>query len=272
MDGEKWLAGILAAVVVVVAMVVVVVTQGQRAWAPILAMSILIAAGAIVLALIAAGHRRRERREAIATEASALGFSHEAKLKNAYHTLARKHTHLSNRGAKITSHLSGTVHPGAHAAVFEHAYLIMAGQTPIHVQHRVAVLEAPADWPVVEIKLRKIRWLRRLWPMRQIDFEEEAFNDRYSVESPDEGFAIALLTPELQQWLAGLETPLGHWHIEGGRIFYLEEGRLRPGDPRRMLEREAEFLSLTPPELRYGFDLPTIAVDRVREMTLEAAP
>ncbi len=132
--------------------------------------------------------------------------------------------------------------------VFEASYMIHTGQAPIMIAHTVYAAECP-PWPVTHITPRNIlaRLAARLGRQTGLAMENAEFNRRFKVRTHDEDFAIALLSPEMQEFM--LSKWSARWRISPGRLCLIYRGTLKSDRMATSLARMTRFWELVPPEL-----------------------
>jgi len=138
---------------------------------------------------------------------------------------------------------------GRALGVFQHQYMIFAGTTTVPVIHSVYVLEVSPNWPKVSIARRSPwSWLARVFGWTPgLMLDDPQFNRAFRVTSDDEDFAVALLTPVLQQFL--LQKRNVTWRIDLGRLALFYPGKLRDDRVVSSVERLRGFLQRVPDEL-----------------------
>ena len=77
--------------------------------------------------------------------------------------------------------------------------------------------------------------------------ENPAFNLRFKVKTDDDDFAIALLSPEMQEFMLTKTTV--SWRIVENRICLIYSGRLKLNRMEPSLQRMRRFWELIAPEL-----------------------
>ncbi len=114
------------------------------------------------------------------------------------------------------------------------------------------VMPAP-DWPKVRIRARRslARLLYALGRRPGIELDNSRFSAAFRVDCEDEGFALLLLNPGLQEFL--LEKAGVDWSAGGGAIKLFYRGRLRRKKIDRSIARLRRFRDLLDPEL-FTFD------------------
>jgi len=136
---------------------------------------------------------------------------------------------------------------GRESVVFEHTWTIGLVQTALKVRTVTAAVEAPSSWPAVVIRPRT-GLLRR--PRRdELRLEHDQFTRRFRVRAADEDFAILLLGPELQDWLAGRSRAT--WQVLPGALAVTRPGRVKTDDQdvEASLAALEGFLERVPPEV-----------------------
>ena len=151
------------------------------------------------------------------------------------------------RGATIKHVMPGRVGDRP-IEVFEATYMIHTGQAPIMIAHTVFAAECP-PWPVTHITPRNLlgRLVAALGRRSGLAMENAEFNRRFKVSTHDEDFAIALLSPEMQEFM--LSKWSVRWRISPGRLCLIYRGTLKSDRMATSLERLSRFWELVPPEL-----------------------
>ncbi len=151
------------------------------------------------------------------------------------------------RGATIKHVMPGRVGDRP-VVVFEVSYMIHTGQAPIMIAHTVYAAESP-QWPVTHITPRNIlgRLMVTLGRQPGLAMENVEFNRRFNVRTHDEEFAIALLSPEMQEFI--LSKRSARWRICPGRLCLIYRGSVKFDRMETSLQRMDRFWELVPPEL-----------------------
>lgn len=151
------------------------------------------------------------------------------------------HKHLT--WCAVGSAGSATLH------IAEHMYMQSHGKGAHPVYHTLAVASAPWEWPLVRLERRNIlHALAKLVGVKELRLDNEAFNAAWRVTSTDADFALLLLSPEAQAWLA--EAPRREsWEIGAGRIACVWSGSPKSEACTLVIDRLAQFLEFVPPEL-----------------------
>jgi hypothetical protein len=126
--------------------------------------------------------------------------------------------------------------------------MIHTGQASVPIYHVACATEAP-HWPAVTIAPRKgwTRLLDRLLRRRRLLLEDEAFNAAFTVKTEDEDFALTLLHPEMQRFLASHRRVA--WRVNPGWLALVYSGTMKFDRLEASLDRLREFWSLVPEEL-----------------------
>ncbi len=143
---------------------------------------------------------------------------------------------------------SGIVH-GRPLAVYQHQYMVFAGTTTFPVIHTIYLAEVSPLWPKLSITKRStFAQLARMLGWRNgLQLDDPRFNRAFKVTTEDDDFAIAMLTPQLQQFLL---TKVGvNWHIDLGRFALIYSGKLKHKRLAASVDRLTRFLELIPDEL-----------------------
>ena len=77
--------------------------------------------------------------------------------------------------------------------------------------------------------------------------ENPVFNLRFKLKTDDDDFAIALLSPEMQEFM--LTKTTAWWRLVGGRVFLIYSGTLKSARMASSLQRMRRFWELVAPEL-----------------------
>lgn len=119
------------------------------------------------------------------------------------------------------------------------------GPTPSEVYFEC---DAP-NWPKVRIRGRRRLWLwlMKLFSGPGLQLDDANFNRTFRVDTEDENFAIALLTPDMQQFL--LEKRNVDWSVGRGSMKLFYGGRLKRKRLPQSLERIKRFWQHIAPEL-----------------------
>jgi len=204
----------------------------------------------LIVAIRLSRRGRSAGRSAAAEAAETHGFEHDA---DADPLLHRQFAPLPGipRSGKSKRVLVGNILDRS-LTIFQHTYVVNTGQAVVPVHHTAYVCAAPA-WPEVII-IRRGLFSRIAWKLGRrggLRLEHEPFNRGRRVRCTDEDFAIMLLGPEMQRFLA--ERPDIAWRIGDGRLAMVYSGALRFDRIGASIDRLHRFWALIPPELEEAF-------------------
>lgn len=186
------------------------------------------------------------RKPKAAQVAERLGFSYQEKATKSFRGSVSDLPEIPG-GAKVKPVITGEL-DGRELMIFEASYMIFTGQTMIQVAYTFFIVQAPA-WPRTNIISRNFfgRLLARLGRAKGLQLESPEFNIRFKVTSDDEDFAIALLSPQMQEFLLTKTTV--RWRIFDGRVCLIYSGTLKSARIETSLQRIRDFWELVPKEL-----------------------
>ena len=186
------------------------------------------------------------RKPKAAQVAERLGFSYQEKATKSFRGSVSDLPEIPG-GAKVKPVITGEL-DGRELMIFEASYMIFTGQTMIQVAYTFYIVQAPA-WPRTNIISRNFfgRLLARLGRAKGLQLESPEFNIRFKVTSDDEDFAIALLSPQMQEFLLTKTTV--RWRIFDGRVCLIYSGTLKSARIETSLQRIRDFWELVPKEL-----------------------
>lgn len=115
----------------------------------------------------------------------------------------------------------GSLGSGTAAVVAQHTHMVYTGHGGHAVVSTMVAVRVAGGWPRVSITRNSV-WTRplggggggkMLGPL-----ESEAFNKRWRVACVEDGFALAVLSPRVQEFLSGggAEGAKGEWWVIGG--------------------------------------------------------
>ena len=151
------------------------------------------------------------------------------------------------RGATIKHVMAGHL-DGRPAVFFEASYMVSTGQVMVPVAHTIYTVESPA-WPATHIKRRNPfgRLAVRLGRQPRLAMENPAFNLYFKVKTDNDDFAIALLSPEMQEFMLTKTTV--SWRIVANRVCLIYSGTFKSNRMESSLQRMRRFWELIAPEL-----------------------
>jgi hypothetical protein len=203
----------------------------------------------IVIATKAARSSRgkaSERRSTGDETADRLGLAYEEKPAKGFHQQFGPLPGIPN-GGDVRHALRGRFEDRS-LCIFQHTYVVNTGQAVVPVNHTAYVFSAPA-WPAVTVTRRRGLGplLFRLGRRRGLLLDDEAFNAAMKVKTDDEDFAITLLHPEMQAFIA--RKPTVTWHVHAGHVAMIYNGALKLDRIGASLDRARQFWTLVPEEL-----------------------
>lgn len=144
------------------------------------------------------------------------------------------------------------------AIVVEHAYTTGTGKNKRTVCNTLVAAPGSGDWPVLTLTGESVfhRLGEKLGAAADVKLEDQRFNRKWRVRCPDESFAMAVLTPDVQQLLA--VAGRAEWWSIGGPEAIVCLGRSSAADARgasEMLARLEAFLAALAPQARDGLGL-----------------
>ena len=133
--------------------------------------------------------------------------------------------------------------------LISHRTLRRMGKSVETVYTMIVSVECPAAWPGFRLTGGTLfSRIAAAAGFKDLKVENATFNKRWNIRTDDEGFAILVLTPEMQEWL--LEAPKKEsWTILEGHLVCAWHRRLKPKDVDQFVHRVTEFRRHLPPEL-----------------------
>ena len=212
--------------------------------------ALLVAVG--VLATVAERRRRRRLAEFFQARAWTLEFTRDPAARAA---AFRPFVGLSSllktgdRGIKWNARLSLN---GLSLCVIEHSYTTGAGKSQSTHVHTVGAVKCPQSWPRVTLTRENLfTRIGTALGMTDLDLENPEFNRRWRVDADDENFALAAISPQVQELLAsdGGESSEA-WRLGSGLLAVSVARRLGPERIGRLLDRFGEFVDAMEPVMR----------------------
>ena len=215
----------------------------------------VVSLGVVWLIVVAITRYQKRRLEEMVLAGAEVGLQldEEKPGKNAIDPKPKFGSELSKKGAQVRYLFVGPMGEGGQTVrIFQHMYMVSAGQTAYPVYHRVGYVAVPMDRPTTRIcpkkkgKLRFGTWQKR----KAVVLETEEVNKRFLVKSFDTEFAVILLNLDLQQALLSLPAKTAAaWHIEEGRLWYIEKGGMSAASLAGVMEHFRLFVDFVYPEL-----------------------
>ncbi|MDA2811040.1 hypothetical protein O4J56_10370 [Nocardiopsis sp. RSe5-2] len=113
-------------------------------------------------------------------------------------------TPFRKRGGNVGHVLAGS-HRGFQVLQYQYSSTVFTGGTPTTRTFRITVVPTPVTMPIVEAEDGRVwRAIRHILGTHTVGFDDGEFDAIYGVVASDEGFARAVLTPDIRAWLAGL--------------------------------------------------------------------
>jgi len=203
-------------------------------------------AGIAVLAIRRSGRRTGSRTSGAEREAGRLGFAYTARGDKAFR---ERFAHLPEvpRSATVKHVMAGDL-DGRPALFFEATYMVFTGQMVVPIAHTIYTVESPA-WPTTHVKPRNLfgRLAVKLGRQPRLAMENPAFNLNIKLTTDDDDFAIALLSPEMQEFM--LTKSSATWRLVANRVCLIYAGTLKSARMESSLQRMLRFWELIAPEL-----------------------
>ncbi|MCK4872962.1 MAG: hypothetical protein KAS72_09575 [Phycisphaerales bacterium] len=155
---------------------------------------------------------------------------------------------LSGGTRNITNAWAGLV-DDRDIELVQHRYVISTGQTTQVILHRIAAAPMPAHWPIVRLSAENVfTKLGAAFGLRDVQVEDEKFNQRWRIKTDDAEFAQLLLGQSVQAILRDAQ-PGQSWMVTAGRLIVIERGRFEAAHLPRMTEMLVRVADAIPPEL-----------------------
>ena len=208
--------------------------------------------GALAFGIALGVHLHRIRDQQRALVAAALGLELVPKVpRELRHTVFAPFAALPmlrTGGKGIRYHMSGE-HAGEWIDLVEHVYVVSTGKSSHVVVHTAAATPCPPGWPALSLTPRS--GLAKLWEAivgEDLQVESRVFNDRWTIRTASNDFAILFLSPEVQDFLshAGVHET---WHVSAGSLCWVARTRLSPAELAAAVARQATLRAMVPPEL-----------------------
>lgn len=231
---------------------------------PVLFFVLIVGVVATIVVLAVAAERRRC--QAIFARLRALGFTVVEKTpkedREAAFAPFAAISHLRHGAKGVVWTASGSAGRWKVSAI-EHRYTVSTGKSNYTVVNVCIAAVGGAPWPLLTLKSENM--LNRLGDTlglsRDLKLEDEAFNQRWRVLCGDEGFALAVLGPEVQRAIGdGPGTAGGkqEWWCFGGPTGLVCVGRgqrVNAESIGEMISRLEGVLAAMPAEARAGLGL-----------------
>jgi hypothetical protein len=215
-----------------------------------------------IVFLFVVGHAwDRRRRRDIAQLLEGRGFTVQAKPvapeRESLFALFAALPELRHSGAGLRWAASGPL-AGSRVHIIEHAYTVKRGKNSHTVVNLCLAVAGGASWPLLTLSNESVldRLGEKLSGKPDLKLEDDRFNKRWRIRCEDDGFALAILTPEVQAAIGQGES--GEWWSFGGPGGLVCLGRrgtftAQKLDP--LFARLESVLAAIPPEARAGLGL-----------------
>jgi len=139
--------------------------------------------------------------------------------------------------------------------IYERSQMVWVGSFMIPSVTECYFSISTPNWPKIQIRARRgiAKWWFKRGNQSGIMLDNEQFNELFKVTAKDEGFAIMLLSPELQSYI--LSKPTVDWSTSKGTLKLWYRGRLKKKRVGRAIERLMGFHALIADEL-FDWDSP----------------
>jgi hypothetical protein len=115
-----------------------------------------------------------------------------------------------------------------HLHAFQYRYRTSDGQNTSTHDYQVVAISLPAMRPLLDVS-HENSMSRRF--DKDLQFENQAFNDRFKIASPSSRFAYDIIHPRTMEWM--LADPRAHvirWRFEGAWLMTFRPGALKPDE------------------------------------------
>jgi hypothetical protein len=164
---------------------------------------------------------------------------------------------LRNGGSGLRWTASGRV-GGRPVQIMEHSYTVHHGKNTQTIVNTCIAAVGGVSWPLLTLAGENLfdRIGEKLGMRADLKLEDDHFNKRWRIRCDDEGFALAMLTPEVQSVIGEGESR--EWWVFGGPSGLACLGRRQSLDAPKLeaaLVRLETVLAALPPEARAGLGL-----------------
>lgn len=207
-----------------------------------------------VLMVLIARHQAKKRREAMQAAAAELGFTYQAELFAAEHgaLLAQMqgfHPFGKGERPKAFNLLAGQ-NSGLAWRIFDYEYITRdrdSDGNETTTTHRYGVLVAEGDINYPELRLQGeglFSGVAAALGFKDLQFEYEAFNKRYKVNSPDPKRTHDLIHPKAMEYL--MAVPVRHWQFRGNQTVIVTDNPVNISDIPVLMKEVQGFVALVP--------------------------
>lgn len=111
-----------------------------------------------------------------------------------------------------------------HIVFFQYDYTTGSGKNSTTHSNQVVAIGLPTARPLLDIGLENA-FSRRF--QKDIDFENQRFNDTFRVKSPNRRFAFDVIHPRVMEWMLADQRALSYpWRFEGPWLMTFRPGKL----------------------------------------------
>lgn len=169
-------------------------------------------------------------------------------------------------GWKNVRRIATAEHRGIPVQMLMHTYTTSNGKNTSTITHTVVTTPCPPAWPQLGIGREHLghRILEAFGGAKDLQVEDNVFNETFRIRTDDEVFATLALSPAVQAFLLEI-TKRGpgatsgkkqtirlsreQWSIAHGGLTLLIAGRVKPDEIEHLLDRVVTFRALLPREL-----------------------
>ncbi|TCC39717.1 DUF3137 domain-containing protein [Kribbella sindirgiensis] len=147
------------------------------------------------------------------------------------------------------------VYQGRGLCVLDYTYVTSNGKTQQTHTVNLIALTLPVALPPLTI--RHESGLRRMFQGRDLELENQQFNDQFRVESPDDRYASAVMHPRMMECV--LFNPGLEWQIAGSAFVSWSTGAFAVPDVLARLDAMTHVIDLIPPFVLRDYGQPTVS-------------
>ncbi|MCC3765010.1 hypothetical protein K3N28_18280 [Glycomyces sp. TRM65418] len=181
--------------------------------------------GGLVAVLIYCSRRARQRRMAYCAAWAAHHGFHYLPSDPSVLAISRQPPFTSGSGREALDVFRGTFRE-THLHCFQYRYRTSDGENTSTHDYQVVAISLPAMRPLLDIAHENS--LSRRFD-KDLQFENQAFNDRFKIASPSPRFAYDVIHARTMEWM--LADPRAHairWRFEGSWLMTFRKGPLNP--------------------------------------------
>jgi hypothetical protein len=144
---------------------------------------------------------------------------------------------------------------GRGLCVFDYTYVTSNGKTQQRHTVHVVALNLPVALP--PFTLMHESGLRRAFMGRDLELENQGFNDRFRIECPDDRYASAVMHPRMMECVQ--HNPGLEWQIAGNALVSWGHDGFAVPDVLARLEAMGQLIDLIPPFVLRDYGRPTFS-------------